>query len=123
MKFADDFSANIILRRNIAPATANRTINCYGKEQNILITDTSFEATDTAGKKIKKKRYKIDPANTISASLENFALCITEPDENKLICQPGEHLKNMATIEAAYLSSRTAMPEEPGRILELSGNI
>jgi hypothetical protein len=40
------------------------------------------------------------------------------PDKNRLSSGGAENLKNMAVLEAAYLSARTGMPEEPAKILQ-----
>ena len=42
------------------------------------------------------------------------------PEENVLGADEDACLNNMAVIESAYLSARTAMPEEPSRILQLT---
>jgi len=47
-------------------------------------------------------------------------MSILEPAEHPLQCGGQEQLENMAVIEAAYLSARTGMPEQPRRILALS---
>ena len=56
----------------------------------------------------------------MTRQMTNFALGILLPDENKLNSSGEENLKDMAVIESAYLSARTAMPEEPGRILQMA---
>jgi hypothetical protein len=52
--------------------------------------------------------------------LKDFAMSILLPEENKLTSSGRENLKGMAVIEAAYLSARTSMPEEPARVLQMS---
>ncbi len=52
--------------------------------------------------------------------LKDFALSILLPQENKLTSSGRENLKDMAVIEAAYLSARTSMPEEPVRVLQMA---
>ncbi len=54
--------------------------------------------------------------------LENYALSLLEPENNSFKPTNKENLKNMALIESAYLSARTAMPEEPKRIFEIEKN-
>ena len=52
--------------------------------------------------------------------LKNFALSMLMPDKNKLYSSARENLHDMALIEAAYLSARTSMPEEPSKILKMT---
>ena len=53
-------------------------------------------------------------------TLENFGSHLLWPDKIPLVSTAADNLKNMAVIEAAYLSARTGMPEEPGRILKIA---
>jgi hypothetical protein len=52
--------------------------------------------------------------------LENFGSHLLWPDKNPLVSPAADNLKIMAFIEAAYLSARTGMPEEPARILKIA---
>jgi hypothetical protein len=53
-------------------------------------------------------------------TLENFGSHLLWPDKNHLVSPAADNLKNMAFIEAVYLSARTGMPEQPGRILKMA---
>ena len=75
---------------------------------------------DILGNVTDESKYDDSELDRYTALLENFALSILSPDENKLGSTARENLKNMAVIESAYLSARTAMPEEPGRILQMA---
>jgi hypothetical protein len=44
---------------------------------------------------------------------------VLRPEGKKMASSGRENLKNMAVIESAYLSARTGMPEEPGKILQM----
>ena len=53
--------------------------------------------------------------------LENLALSLLDPKHHTFYPEYGCDLRTFAVIEAAYLSNRTGMPEEPSRILNLAG--
>ena len=55
----------------------------------------------------------------MAKKLDSVALSILDPEKNKASDDEKADLNNMAVIESAYLSARTAMPEEPGRILDI----
>ena len=52
--------------------------------------------------------------------MENLAAAFQKPDTCDLYPAYGFDLKTMAVIEAAYLSTRTGMAEDPLRILQLA---
>jgi len=81
--------------------------------------DNHFEVTGAKGR-TRRKRFDDDYPGRMKKALENFAAGLLSPDKNILISTVGENLKNMAVIEAAYLSARTGMPEEPARILKIA---
>ncbi len=51
-------------------------------------------------------------------TLDNFGSHLLWPDKNPLVSPAADNLNNMALIEAAYLSARTGMPEQPGENTE-----
>ncbi|MBN1795732.1 MAG: Gfo/Idh/MocA family oxidoreductase [Sedimentisphaerales bacterium] len=121
MKYTDDLCGNLVARKIEGTNEGVRIINCYGKEKTLVLSGDVLQISDDNGEAKKKKKFSTGTELLLAGTLDNFALSIFEPQENKLICSANEHLKNMAVIEAAYLSSRTGMPEEPKRILEYSG--
>jgi predicted dehydrogenase len=106
MKFSDTLMGNLTAFQQKGTGAKEEFMRAYGKgpEQN----EEEFT-------------YDDDESSRMEKLLNNFALSILAPDENKLISSGKENLKNMAVIESAYLSARTAMPEEPNRILQMAG--
>jgi len=68
----------------------------------------------------EEAEYDSDALECMAGVLKNFASGVLRPDEYELCSSGRENLKNMAVIESAYLSARTGMPEEPGRILQMA---
>jgi predicted dehydrogenase len=120
MKFSDTLSGNLIASRRRGTGPEEKFVKIYGKDKILTVTDTQLTITDGLSRKNKKLKYDDDESTLYAALLENFALSILQPANNKLCSSGRENLANMAVIESAYLSARTAVPEEPGKILQMA---
>ena len=118
MKFSDACFCNLTASKVFGPEL--KILKLYGKDKILTVSDTRFAVSDSLGQVSEEAEYDDDQLVRITKVLENFALSILLPDENKLCSSGGENLKNMAVIESAYLSARTGFPEEPGRILQMA---
>jgi len=117
MKFSDTFSGNIIASKAVGPE--QEVLKVYGKEKILTVSNTRFVVCDEDDKTLEEFEYTDDLFSRYKALLEDFALSILRPAENKLRSAARDNLKNMAVIESAYLSARTGFPEEPARILKM----
>jgi len=118
MKFSDTLIGNLIASKAFGPG--QKFLKVYGKDRILTVSNKQLTVSDELGQTSEELKYDDDQVGWYRALLENFALSILSPDGNKLCSSGRENLKNMAVIESAYLSSRTAMPEEPGRILQMA---
>jgi predicted dehydrogenase len=118
MKFTDASFGNLIASKAFGPE--QKFLRVYGKDKILTVSDTRFVVSDIAGQISEESEYDDNQSACMRKLLENFALSILSPDENKLCSSGRENLKNMAVIESAYLSARTGMLEEPGRILQMA---
>jgi len=89
-------------------------------DQTITLSPNVFQTKDAGGNTIDHQKFQSDDTILISEQLRNFVSAIINPDQTKLTGSAHQNLKTMAIIEAAYLSARTAMPEEPARILSMT---
>ena len=119
MKFSDTLSANLIASRRPGSGTAEEFVKIYGKDKILTVTNSQLTVTDGLKCRNQKSKYDDDETAWYQAMLANFALSILQPQEHKLSSPGRENLTNMAVIESAYLSARTATPEEPGKILQM----
>jgi predicted dehydrogenase len=120
MKFSDKSIGNLIASRRAGIGPREEFLKIYGKDKILTVSNTHLTLSDGLSQKSKKLKYADDEPARYTAFLENFALSILQPANNKLLSSGRENLANMAVIESAYLSARTAMPEEPGRILQMA---
>ena len=120
MKFSDILSVNLIASRRPGSGPSEEFLKIYGKDKILTVTNTQLTVTDGIKCKSRKSKFEDDEPVWYQAMLANFALSILKPNEHKLISPGAENLTNMAVIESAYLSARTAMPEEPGKILQMA---
>jgi predicted dehydrogenase len=119
MKFSDTLSANLIATRRSGTGATEEYVKIYGKDKILTVTGSHLIVTDDLSQKSKKSKYDDDEPVRYKVMLENFALSTVQPREHKLVSSGRENLANMAVIDSAYLSARTAMPEEPGKILQM----
>ena len=117
MKFGDTLIGNVVASKTFGPE--QRLLKVYGKDKILTVGDAQFAVSDGLGQVSEQFEYDDDELCLMSKLLKNFALSILLPDENKLCSSGEENLKDMAVIESAYLSARTGMSEEPGRILKI----
>lgn len=103
MRFADNFCINLAASRNCAENQQNQTLGICYKDR--------IE---------QKKKFSLNPESFMPYVLAAFANSCLDPQNSKPISPINDHLANMAVIEAAYLSAKTRMPEEPARILSLA---
>jgi len=118
MKFSDTFIGNLIASRRAGIGPKQELLKVYGKDKILTVADKRLTVSNGLGQVSEEFEYGEDELVCMTELLKNFALSILLPDKNKLCSSGRENLQNMAVIESAYLSARTSMPEEPGRILQ-----
>jgi predicted dehydrogenase len=104
---------------SIAQSSQNR-LTAQGQNMVLRVDSKFFEVTDNRGEQLKREDFEVDELDELKRAVENFGSNLIWPDKNPLICGVPDNLKNMAVIEAAYLSARTGMPEEPAKILKIA---
>ena len=119
MKFSDTLSGNLIAARRPGSGPAEEFVKIYGEDKFLTVTSSQLTVTDGLKCRNRKSKYDDNKPAWYQAMLENFAMSILQPREHKLSSVGRENLMNMAVIESAYLSARTAAPEEPGKILQM----
>ena len=117
MKFSDTFFANIIADKNIGEKIQ---LKIHSKDRIITVTNSQFAIADKFSRTIEKTIYNDNELSRTIDLLQTFALSILSPEEHKFPNDISHDLKNMAVIEAAYLSAKTSMPEQPERIMQMS---
>jgi predicted dehydrogenase len=122
MKFSACLSGSLLAGRAAdAPGKGpQKWLIAHGQDKLIRFDDKSFEVTDPLGQRLRQDNFDDDCLSRMKKALENFGSNLLWPDKNPLVSTAADNLKNMAVIEAAYLSARTGMPEEPGRILKIA---
>ncbi len=118
MKFTDTCFGNLVASKAIGPK--QEFLKVYGKDKILTVGNTSLAVSNHHGQVTEELAYEDNEHSCMTKLLTNFALSILSPDKNKLCSSGMENLKNMAVIESAYLSARTGMAEEPGRILQMA---
>ena len=119
MQFSDTLIAQLCASRTLGPARQHLRI--HGKDRYLTATpEEVVECTNAAGRQ-KRRKYKDDLRPSLERMLGNLTAHLLAPQGNPLYPDHGVDLNTLAVIESAYLSARTGMDEEPGRILLLGG--
>jgi predicted dehydrogenase len=120
MKFSDTLTGSLVAFRQAGPGAKQELLSVYGKDRILTVSASRFAVSNGLGQIIEETKSEDDEHGRMVGLLKDFAMSILLPEENKLTSSGRENLKGMAVIEAAYLSARTSMPEEPARVLQMS---
>ena len=119
MRFSDSLISHLAGLAAVGTGSQPGLIEVFGKDKILTVSADSFAVGDRHKRASEQSRCDRDESGWMRRSLKSFALSVLWPDKNPLVSSLAESLKNMAVIEAVYLSSRTGMPEEPGRVLQM----
>ena len=119
MKFSDICIGNLVASRRAGTGLRQEYIKLYGKDKILTVCDKRVTLCDGEGQTIEELEHADDELFCLTEQLQNFALSILQPKDNKLCSSGSDNLKNMAVIESAYLSARTGFPEEPAKVLQM----
>lgn len=120
MRFSDMFVGSFIASRRPGAGPKAELLQLYGKEKILTAGETKLTLSDGLGQVAEELQYEEDPLACTTELLKDFGRSVLSPDKNKLASSGRENLKNMAVIEAAYLSVRTGFPEDPAKILQMA---
>ena len=118
MHFAGGLVANFIMGTFVGAEAWSLTV--HGREASIIVGPKKFRIYDNNNHLLQNRRFSgIEPEMEL---LNDFAQGIIYPDEHRPQYESSADLATMAFIDSAYLSAKTAMPETPRKIFEISKN-
>jgi predicted dehydrogenase len=117
--FSDGLIGTFLAAQHIG-TTAASPVRIYGAENNIAATSNRLTVIDKSGSLIAEHKFPLKPEKCITEMFIDAGRALLEPDKYKLRSGPRLDLATMALIEAAYLSTKTGMPESPRRFFEIS---
>lgn len=116
MRFSDTLLCSVVASRTFGPP--ERQICLHSDDAFITVSENRFVVCDNHGKVIEKTEFDTTEAESRTKMLEDFAAKILSEGKAGSTL-PDSDIVNMAVIESAYLSARTGMAENPGRLLEM----
>jgi hypothetical protein len=119
MKFSDRLLGNITASRNVRIGSQQNFLKVCSRDWILTVDSDTFTVYDGLGQIVSEYKYNGSTLQCMEKQLEGFALSTLSPDNNAILCSARSNLSNMAVIESAYLSFRTGMPEEPGRVFHM----
>lgn len=117
MKFSDTLIATLIATRSYGPEGS--VIKVYQKDRSIHVTPNEFAIYSPQAERIEHQSCPNAAQMAFAKMIETYARHLQDSQNVPLGFDETSDLKTAALIEAAYLSGRTAMPEEPARMLSL----
>jgi len=122
MKFNNTLMGNVIAARrsDIGPSTT--TLCIHGKDAILTVTDNRVTLRTSTDPEEQIWEFAESEQDAMVRLLSDFAQSVHLPKDHTLLSSAAENLTNMAVFESAYLSARTGFPEEPARILRITGN-
>ena len=115
MQYHDILMAQITASRTFGPF--EQYIRLHTKDRFVTVNTNSFTVSTNEGEVITCRSFNTTALDWKKEMLDTFARDIIEPNRNA--SKENTDLNTMATIQAVYVSAKTAMPEEPSRMLDL----
>lgn len=118
MRFSDKLMANLIANRTCHKN--EQFIRLYCPDKYISVRPGSFKITDLDGNLISETTGDNSSELIYEKIIIDIANQIRDDQYNAVLANEEQTLMTMAFIEACYLSSRTAMPETPDKLLQIN---
>jgi predicted dehydrogenase len=122
MKFTDALTGNIVATRRPDAGASEAVLRIYGRDSVLTVSDERVTLRASDARDDEHWDYEESEHETLVRLLSSFAASIRRPGAEPPVSSGAENLRNMALLESAYLSARTGFPEEPARILRITGN-
>lgn len=119
MRFSDSLVAVVSASRTLGPPA--EYLRIHGKERYVTLEKDSLTVCSHEGRLLERRELRDGGDGWAQRLLEMFVQHLEKPEQYPLFPPPETDLRTMSVLEAAYLSSKTGMPELPSRILELAG--
>ncbi len=117
MRFDDRLIGKIVAGRTMWPE--GWLMRVHGRNCQLTLSQKGLAVRDMAGKLIRRPGRRETDESLTDEMLGDLAAAILAGDYRPFEKEAAETLGNMAFIQAAYLSDKTGMPEEPARIAEM----
>ncbi len=122
LKFAEALMANLVAARRHDLVDSETTLTIYAKDAVLSVTDDRVALSTGSDHDDQVWQFDEGPQDVLKRLLGSFAESVRTPQEHFLVSSGAANLANMAVLESAYLSARTGFPEEPTRILRITGS-
>ncbi len=119
MKFSDRLLGNVIVSSRSSVWPRQEFVKVCGKDRIVVVNDRRLTVRDGKSRVVEDLECEKDAVACMTGVVGDFGLSVLPAEEMKVRSSGRENLKSMAVIESAYLSGRTGMPEEPGKILQM----
>jgi predicted dehydrogenase len=122
MRFGENLIAELVAIRHWDDRQREESLTLHHKERRIEVTLDRLSVFDGQGSLLNRTKCDFDELNIMQTMLSDYAASMTASQEHKFASTGKANLKVMAVMQAAYLSSKTGTPEDPERILGMTGH-
>jgi len=113
-RYRGQATATVTVSRCFSPVSEQLTI--YGEAGSIVATPSRCVLRDRDGVVLEQSEQDESPTAGLQRQVTDFVRTVSEW-RKKYECSGWENLRNMAVVEAGYLSARTGQPENPQTLL------
>jgi len=117
MKFSDTLLGHLTASRLFGPE--EQLLRLHSDKKYITVRNDSFTVCDNHGNVIEEYQSKSRHTEWTSQMLKTLGEGLLSPEKVNSLPAKDCELNNMAVIESAYLSARTATPEQPLKVLDM----
>jgi predicted dehydrogenase len=118
LRFDEGLMADMVALRYWDDREPHERITVYCTGKTYIMTPALLRVCDIHGRELEHMTFDDSVHISLTRLLEALAHNHIHPQEHPFLCDCEVNLKNMAVIEAAYMSARTGVPEEPARIYD-----
>jgi hypothetical protein len=118
LRFDENLIGQLTASRTFGPP--DFSLRICTKEKVITVSDNCFIITEPNGKIVSQMDFVPDSVQWAQKFLDDYALARNDAEYTPAFASSEENLAAMAVIESAYLSARTAMPEEPSKLVNIN---
>ncbi len=121
LTFPDALMGSLVATRGDEIGPHKVAIEIHAQEARLTAAPDQVQLRTRDGRDDLTWRYEEQEQTAVERLLSSFARSLTTPADHPLASSGRENLRAMAVLEAAYLSAKTGVPEQPARVLQWAG--
>lgn len=121
MRFGENLIADLVAVRHWDDRPREETLTLHYQGRKLEVTLAALSVFDGQGQLLDQTSCEFDELGIMRTMLDDYVTSMITSSDHPFASSGAAHLKVMAVMQAAYLSSKTGTPEDPERILDMTG--